>query len=261
MTEKRPTLIQTDDGSYSLLDPERQLHYRSHHGARTESTHVFLEGTGIIHRPAPWQVLELGLGGAFNFLNTASHFLARFADAETPSVLSYHVVEWVPIDPALLDESAYDTWSAQLDLRELVQRGLAAIQTPQAEASHVQLHKDHCQIDLHIYRGDWRDVQLPALQVDAYYHDPFGPSDNPPSWERDCFAWARQHMAPTGLLATYAAASRVRKAMAEADLYIAKAPGSGRKREMTLASPTAEALAPRKLIRREKYLRQEPPTP
>ena len=60
----------TEDGSTTLYDSQLDVHYRSTHGAKTESMTVFIHGTRLPQRQRPWTVLELGFGSAVNFMQT-----------------------------------------------------------------------------------------------------------------------------------------------------------------------------------------------
>ena len=67
--------VQTEDGSTTLRHRAMNVLYRSSHGARTESEHVFVQGSQITTKAPPWKVAELGFGGGCNFLCTAAHAL------------------------------------------------------------------------------------------------------------------------------------------------------------------------------------------
>jgi len=58
-------LLKTDDGSYTLLDPQQQETYHSRFGALTESDQVYLRNSGVLKRlqsQQPTSVLEIGFG-------------------------------------------------------------------------------------------------------------------------------------------------------------------------------------------------------
>lgn len=96
----------------------------------------------------------------------------------------------------------------------------------------------------------WQQQQVAPRHFDAYYHDPFGPRVSPDCWTVDCFRWAGAALKAEGRLLTYGAASAARSAMRESGLVVARAPGAGRKREMTVASPSLQALEGLKLWKR-----------
>ncbi|MBF2053597.1 MAG: tRNA (5-methylaminomethyl-2-thiouridine)(34)-methyltransferase MnmD [Candidatus Sericytochromatia bacterium] len=233
--------VQTGDGTRTLFCTERQLHFRSLQGAGSESSYVFLESSQLLSQPDP-VVLELGLGTALNFLTTAAAVLR----APTPMTLDYHVVELQPLSASIFEALKYTTHFPA----ELVSGVLTLLQ----QVANEPVRFTHPQIRLTLYPGAWSETPLPAaLAVDAIYHDPFGPKDNPECWTPECFTWSGRHLKPTGRLVTYAAATSVRKALVAAGLVVASLPGSGRKREMTVAARSASALEGTQPLRQSRY--------
>lgn len=233
--------VQTGDGTRTLFCTERQLHFRSLQGAGSESSYVFLESSRLLSQPDP-AVLELGLGTALNFLTTATAVLHNLK----PISLDYHVVELQPLSGAIFEALNYTTHFPA----ELVNGVLQLLE----QVRHEPVTFVHPRIRLTLYPGAWSQTVLPAeLQVDAIYHDPFGPKDNPECWTPACFTWSGRHLRPTGRLVTYAAATSVRKALVAAGLMVASLPGSGRKREMTVAAPTAAALEGTQVLKQSRY--------
>lgn len=243
-----PQPLATADGSYTLQDPQTGLYYRSRCGALSESRYIFLEQSPLLQQIGPWRVLEIGLGGCLNFLVTAVAALQQ-----TPAVpLHYHVVEATPITPEILTSLHYEQ---QFECGTLIPELIPILAHLQHHRTPLTVSMQQSRLVLTIYPAPWQAVTLPSeLQVDAIYHDPFGPRDNPDCWQSDCFKWSTAHLAPHGRLVTYAAATHIRQAMVTAGLWVASAPGFARKREMTLAALSPSALAPYTLLNRDKYL-------
>ncbi len=205
--------VRTDDGSWTYLHPGHGASYRSLRGARSESGHVFLEGSGLLEVPEPeWRVLELGFGTGLNFAVTAE--AARRAGKR----LRYEVFE-SELLPAEL-------WEVPSEWRGL---------TPDEP-----LTVDGCTLYLRPF--EWQQADPEIKEAQAYYHDPFGPRVSPDCWGEEVFRWALRALALDGALATYGASTAARRAMHRAGLSVAVAPGWGGKREMTLATPEAGAL-------------------
>lgn len=194
----------TGDGSPTYLHPESGASYRSLKGAATESRHVFLEGSQLLQKPGPWRVLELGFGTGLNFHTTWT------AALELKRELHYESLE-----PALLEEKL---WLADPSWKE------------------------HAQISLTLHPRRWQDFEPPEARFDALYHDPFGPGVDPECWTPECFLWAARALKPSGVLATFGAATATRQSMQQAGLFVGVLPGAAGKREMTVASRTPEAL-------------------
>jgi len=235
--------IETGDGSRTIFDTGRMLYFRSLQGAGSESAYVFLESSQLTQWPV-WRVLELGFGTALNFLTTAQAWLQQGADQP----LDYHVVESQPLEPEIFAALKY-TSHFDSQLVALVSTVLEAAAQQRAPVSH-----SYQQLCLNLYPCSWEAASLaPELEVQAIYHDPFGPKANPECWTPACFAWSSRHLHPAGRLVTYAAATQVRKAMVAAGLVVASLPGSGTKREMTLAAHHSEALSGTTLLNQSRY--------
>jgi tRNA U34 5-methylaminomethyl-2-thiouridine-forming methyltransferase MnmC len=234
-------ILETPDGSRTLRDPVNDVTFRSVRGAATESKHVFIEGSRILHQPDRWTILELGLGTGLNFSQTMEAFLG------SPDVteLRYHAVEQAPLPPAVFNRLHPKAAEERPEI-SLLREALSSLESdPEQEQVSVQHDSG---VTLSVHRRPWQQTTLPGVLADASYHDPFAPGDNPDCWTRACFEWARAHLAPEGRLVTYGAASHVRRAMAEAGLYVAKAEGACGKREMTIASAQRDALSHWKLL-------------
>lgn len=217
--------IKTSDGSWTYEDQDLGVTYRSSHGARTESHHVFVEGSGLTKtNKKKWKVLELGFGTGLNFSMSVEIAKARGIELEYIS-LEPHLMG---IDKLLIDALFKEKL---VNKHKIVAKG----------------------ISLSIVNLKWQNWEG-GIECDAYYHDPFGPSASPDCWSLSCFEWASRHLKKSGRLTTYGASTAARRAMVNAGFYIAKAPGSGGKREMTIASKTCEPLDGLKTIVREKYL-------
>lgn len=238
-------MLKTDDGSVTLADASRTLSLRSLRGAATESRHVFIEGSNIARQRTQWKILELGLGTGMNFCQS----VAAYNDSEASSLI-YHVVEETPIPPSRLAQLASDAPAALRPGFDVLSEALRRRQdSPNHATITVETPKRICFI-LHPRR--WQEISIPPLDVDAYFHDPFAPAENPTCWTQECFNWASSHLSPEGRLVTYGAASHVRKAMTEAGLFVAKGRGACGKREMTFAARSPKVLAPHKLLPNSK---------
>ncbi len=235
-------IIETADGSRTLYDRERQISYRAKAGAVTESRYVFVEGSGLLDRPGPWRVLELGFGAGVNFIQTV--LAAMDAGVER---LEYDAVEYAAVAPELL---AFHDGEAG----EMARRALADI-ADYGETCEVVGFGGRVRLRVHPIA--WLDFERADLGADAVYFDPFGPRSEPASWTTACFEVARRHLAEHGVLATYSAATQVKRRLFEAGFWVARAPGPGRKREVTFAARRREVLAARadvELVDKARYL-------
>ncbi len=234
--------FQTEDGSYSLVDRDRQLHYSSTHGAADEARHVFVEGTRVFQSDPPWRILEFGFGGGVNFVQTVE---AR-NELDPDGDVIYHAVEHRPVSPDVVN---FHQGTAGRLVREALAR---AVEAPDETVS---VQSEDATIELHLHIRDWHGLNLPDVKADAVYFDPFGPGSQPGAWTTEAFQVASHHLAEHGRLTTYSAATDVKRAMFEAGLHVASAPGAGPKREMTVAAPTSDTLSGLDLLDPADYRR------
>jgi len=237
LTRKDLLLCQTEDASWTVLHTELDVHYRSTHGAESESEWVFIQGTQL-YSHTHWNIGELGFGLGTN-LHTV---LMNHSKLKTPTPLHYIGVDHQPIPASILEDllppSLQRDWLMELLVQ--IERGktVAIVYVPE---HHVRLE---------LYATDLKEAHLPENWATAFFHDPFGPKINPLAWTVDAFSTIRRCMTKEGILATYGAAGHARRALATAGFWIASTKGFGRKREMTIASPSLDGIAHGTLIRK-----------
>jgi tRNA 5-methylaminomethyl-2-thiouridine biosynthesis bifunctional protein len=213
--------------------------YHPRSGALEQARHVFLGGNGL---PARWAgrrdfvVLETGFGLGNNFLAT---WAAWRDDARRSDRLHYLSIEAHPPSRETLAGLA----------REAGVAGLAAQLSAAWPPLTCNLHRldfEAGRVQLSLCFGDVA-AWLPALvaSVDACYLDGFTPARNPQMWEPRVFKALGRLAAPGATAATWSSARAVRDGLAAAGFEVAKAPGSGGKRDVTHAR-----FAPRHTPRR-----------
>ena len=228
-------IMTTRDGSQTLRDPASGITYRSAYGARTEARHVFVDGTRVLEEAGPRHILEIGLGGGTNLIETLTQRAARGIE----NALTYHAVERAPI-PAELAQSIHKTPDSHGNpgLTLLVELLAQFHANP---APRIERRDKATGVTVVLHACEWTEAEL-NQSFDAVYHDPFGPRVNAEAWSVDCFGWVARHMRQDALLATYSAAGAVRRNLAAAGLTTAWREGAGGKREMTVAAKSRDAL-------------------
>lgn len=185
-----------------------------------ETTHVFLTGNGLPARFRPgFRIAELGFGTGLNVLAA----WAAWRDARAEGPLRFTSFERYPMAKSDMAR-AHRTYPDLLCLSEALLGGLS-------ETGF------RCEtLELELILGDARRT-LPAWsgQADAWFLDGFSPAKNPELWEPDLLGEVARHTLPGGTAATYSAAGAVRRALAAAGFEVARLPGYGRKRHMTVA--------------------------
>jgi len=233
-----------------VLDAEGQLRsplyddvYHPHDGGLRQARDVFLAGNGL---PDRWRrqdrfvILETGFGLGNNFLAT---WAAHRADADRCRRLHFIAIEAHPLAAgdlaALPREPGVGALAAEL-----------AERWPPLTCNLHRLSFDGGAVELLLAFGDVA-AWLPQLEarVDAFFLDGFAPARNPAMWESRVLRALGRLAAPGATLATWTAARAVREGLRGAGFAVEIAPGSGGKRDITLArfAPVAlPRLAPRR---------------
>ena len=217
----------SDDGSPSLVSARYGEGYRSKHGARSETWHVFVAGSGVAARLAsavPTTVLELGLGTARN-LGTSAAVAFAFDTPLRYVALEHDLLsadDWARLEPDALGPAAFRT--ALLEAR----RGWDT-----APGTRHTLRVGPVTLELHL--GDARAATWPT-DVDAIFLDGFSPAVNPELWTDDVLGRVASHLVAGGTVASYCVQGSVRRALERAGLRVEKRSGPpGGKREVLFA--------------------------
>lgn len=204
--------------------------YYSRQDGLAESRYVFLQGNQL---PSRWQgktyftIIETGFGTGLNFLAT---WQAWLADTHSCQRLHFISIEKYPLTKQQL-QSLVPLWpELQLFLVELL-----AVYPPLIRGFH-RLSLAQGRIQLTLCFMDVAEA-LPELvaKADAWYLDGFAPARNADMWQLSVMqAIARLSDSQT-TLATFTAASEVRRNLQAAGFSVTKRAGFGKKREMLVA--------------------------
>jgi len=218
----------------SLFD---DVYYNTEQGI-DEANYVFFEGNNVGKRWLDYSaqhfaIAETGFGSGLNFLITCQKF-AQFIKSNPDSPLkrlNFTSFEKYPLTkPDLV--IALAQWPQ-----------LSAFITPLLEQYPLALTGCHrillneFNITLDLWFGDISDT-LPSLHVydsglfDCWYLDGFAPSKNPGMWNQDVFQLIAKSCKKEASIATFTAASFVRKGLIQAGFEVRKQKGYGKKREM-----------------------------
>lgn len=206
-----PVSTRFDDPYFSLED------------GLAETRHTFLAGNGLPGRFAPgFRIAELGFGTGLNMLATG----LAFAASGTPGPLFYTGFEVCPMTA----EEIARALAAFAEVDAVAAPFLAAWAGGERRFALGEMRVE-------VIEGDAR-VHLPAWDgiADAWYLDGFSPAKNPELWGAELLRAVGDHTAPDGTFATYTAAGVVRRGLEAAGFAVARAPGYGRKRHMSLGA-------------------------
>lgn len=221
-------LIETGDGSHTIAKEDDEVTYHSHHGALTESLHVFIEKglKTFSGKDQHLNVLEVGLGTGLNALLTQ-------LNAHHAKSITYHAIEPYPLPGEIISELNY----ADI-LRE-----------------KYGVDKERC-IDLLNGIHQWRHNQkffpiehfgmtvweetiqnwTPSEKYHVVYYDAFAPDDQQEMWEWEAFRKLFEAMKSGGVLVTFSAKGAFKRMLNEIGFQVENTEGPpGGKKEMTRA--------------------------
>jgi tRNA 5-methylaminomethyl-2-thiouridine biosynthesis bifunctional protein len=220
-------IVSGDDGTPRSLAYDDVYHPRS--GALAQARHVFLEGGALAARwrgRARFAILETGFGLGNNFLATWS---AWRADPARCARLHYLAIEQSPPNSAMLASVDRDPSLAPL-------AATLAQHWPPLTCNMHRLAFDDGGLELLLAFGGV-ELWLPqwVAEVDAFFLDGFAPARNPAMWDARLFKAMARLAAPGASVSTWSAARVVRDGLRSAGFEVAKAAGSGGKRDITRA--------------------------
>jgi len=209
--------------------PEFDDRYHPRQGALAQARQVFLAGNGL---PERWRgrerfvVLETGFGLGNNFLAT---WQAWRDDPARPERLHFISIEARPLPRHALAAEPRDA-----GLVPFASQLVAA--WPPLTCNLHRLAFEAGRVQLLLAFGDVAEW-LPQVVagVDAFFLDGFAPARNPQMWEPRLFKAMARIAAPAATAATWSAARPVRDGLAAAGFEVRSEPGSGGKREITVA--------------------------
>jgi tRNA U34 5-methylaminomethyl-2-thiouridine-forming methyltransferase MnmC len=217
-------IIQTRDGSHSLLNGQLNETYHSIHGALQESRHVFIEhGLNYLARQSTLEVLsvfEVGFGTGLNAL-----LAAEFAERNSVSV-EYCSIERFPL---AWEIAAQLNYTQRLDWNR-------------ATEIFKKIHQSEWNKTVHI--SDFFSLQKINGTIHNYYFgqkfsciffDAFAPEKQPDMWTREVLQKVTNALNKDGVLVTYCAKGQLRRDLISLQLKVETLPGPPGKREMTRA--------------------------
>jgi tRNA 5-methylaminomethyl-2-thiouridine biosynthesis bifunctional protein len=209
--------------------------YFSRQDGLAESRYVFLQGNEL---PSRWQnkarfvIVETGFGTGLNFLAT---WQAWQQDLQRCTQLQFISIEKHPIPVEILRELL----SVWVELTPFADE-LLANYPPLLRGMHrLVLAQGRVQLTLCFMPIEEALAQL-VCQADAWFLDGFAPAKNPEMWQLSNLQGIARLSHTQTSLATFTAASDVRRTLMAAGFSVSKRKGFGKKREMLTAQLNAE---------------------
>ncbi len=213
-------IIETADGSKTILLEDWQEQYHSIHGAIQEAYHVFIKHGLEAVDTEDLAILEMGFGTGLNTLIT-------YLESQKRQVhIRYYGIEAYPVPREELELLNYPEMLRSPGLERIfMQIHDIPWEETRALAANFSLTKK---------RMDFHEV-ADSEQYHLIYFDAFGPRVQPELWTPELFQKMYDALLPNGILVTYSAKGSVRRALEHCGFKVERLPGPPGKREMLRA--------------------------
>lgn len=213
-------ITKTGDGSSTIYIPELDEHYHSVRGAIQEADHVYLE-MGLRHflkenQVTNISVLEIGFGTGLNALMT-------FLEAEKAKIqIDYTTLEAYPVSSEEVSQLNYAAFFPEYAERIFSKLHSVPweVRTPLSDLFQIKKEKKY-----------FSEV-VSEEEFHLIYFDAFAPKVQPELWTPEIFKKMYNSLMNNGILVTYSASGKVRRAMTEVGFRVERLPGPPGKWEM-----------------------------
>ena len=214
-------LVETKDGSQTIVNEALGSTYHSRHGALTESQHVFIDKglrKQIENGMTDVSLLEMGFGTGLNAVLSAQ------LSKQEKLTVNYHGLELFPVSEEVWTQYKLPQ---ELNAEQELFENMHKCEWNKTNAVLKRFLLTKHQISL-------LDFQ-PEIMFDLVYYDAFEPETQPELWTKDVFSKLFSWMNEGGVLTTYCCKGYVRRNMIAAGFIVEKVPGPPGKREMICA--------------------------
>lgn len=213
-------IIQTKDGSTSILLPDWNETYHSKFGAIQEAKHVFIKNGLSLFSGESVSILEIGFGTGLNA------FITYLETQNSRQTIDYTGVEAYPVS----EEDA------------LKMNYVSELEANSSEEIFLKMHQGNWNEKVELDSNFTLEKQNKKFQeindeekYDLIYFDAFGFRVQPELWSLEIFQIMFKALKPNGVLVTYACRSSIKNAMKESGFEVEKLNGPPGKREMLRA--------------------------
>lgn len=213
-------IIQTKDGSTSILLPDWNETYHSKFGAIQEAKHVFIKNGLSLFQEKSVSILEIGFGTGLNA------FITYLEAKNSGQTINYTGVEAYPVS----EEDA------------LKMNYVSELEAISSEEIFLKMHKSSWNEEVILDENFTLEKQNKKFQeiaasekYDLIYFDAFGFRVQPELWSLEIFQIMFKALKPNGVLVTYACRSSIKNAMVASGFAVEKLNGPPGKREMLRA--------------------------
>lgn len=214
-------IVETEDGSKTLLIPEWDERYHSIHGAKQESNHIFIEtGLDLLTDQSSIKILELGFGTGLNALLS---------------------LQWAHKNKIITEFTSLEKYPLKAEEYNNLEYGYLV--EPDLQSEFMQMHESDWEKDLNVseyFQLHKKEIDFKLFESEPKFNgiffDAFAPELQANLWTVDIFSRFYKVLLDGGFLVTYCAKGQVRRNMIEAGFKVERLPGPPGKREMLRAT-------------------------
>ncbi len=221
-------IMDTGDGSHTLLNVALDETYHSRHGALRESQHVYLKA-GFYHwinlhqDKESLRIFEMGMGTGLNLMLTLQATLI-FPEKQ----FEYITLEAFPLPYTVIEKLNYPNLLGDSDLTKLFEQ---VHRCPWSEWYSVlpnfQLKKLNQKLE---------DYNIEKNSVDLIYYDAFAPNKQAELWTIVTLGKVCSMLKPEGIFVTYSAKGQLKRDLKSLGLTVETLKGPPGKAEMIRAT-------------------------
>lgn len=213
-------VISTEDGSTSLKLRDADEQYHSLHGALNESLYIYINsGLHYLAKNREIRIFEAGFGTGLNAILT-------YMDSSFTCPVIYDSVELYPLECEEIKKLNFNEIIKGFpsDVFEMMHHAESGI--PSRISPNFVFTRFLQPLEV---------LKLPFSHYDLVYFDMFNPDLQPELWTEEIFTKLFSAMKTGGVLVTYCAKGRVKRALKSVGFQVESLPGPVRKREITRA--------------------------
>lgn len=236
-------IVETADGSNSVIAEQFGVTYHSRHGAVQETQHVFMQAAlyekmemlkDLTPRPK-LHILEMGFGSGLNALMTCLEAFKREWQ------IHYTTLEAYPIPPEIARKVGHGAYFGAIKEKYFSENSVTKT-TLNPNTLFQDLHDIEWNkvVTLHsFFSFEKRDTPLENFEntnfADIVFFDAFAPQSQPELWDKNSMQKIYNILKIDGLMTTYCAQGEFKRTLKSIGFKVEPLPGPIGKREMTRA--------------------------
>ncbi len=211
-------ILNTADGSTTILNTELNATYHSKFGAIQESTHIFINNGLKFITKTNINVLEIGFGTGLNAMLSLQEAIKENLN------INYLAIEKYPLEKEVFEKLNYT------ELLNVEKKEIETILNCEWEKEK----KINSNFSITKFNSDANEFNY-AQKADVIYYDAFGPGAAPEMWQSPIFEKLYPILNTGGCIITFCAQGELKRILKRCGFTVESLQGPPGKREITRA--------------------------